>query len=733
MNLRAAMRRGSVGCVLLLLPIAVSIAAAGGGPRPTPGAAAAPRVPELLEQLELPASFDNLQRRRDAARRLSEIKPLPETAIAPMANALDTWDRLGVQRYARVALAGAGARTIPALAAQCRGARRNSEGCQASIEILGQIAHSEATAWPVLVDDFETGYGAGAAIAVGRLGAPAVPMLRRALKSNDAKTRAMAARALYVVGPSARDAIPDLDALLNDTTGNDTAMPPQESGEWPSPIVQYEAALALARIDPKRTEALPVLMTLVPNRWTTGDEAIEAIGKMGRGGRSAIPALEAGLESCCNHLAAVQALAEIEGCLAEPVLARVLKNDKDGTVRFHTARALTDLGPACPGTIAALTGALGDDHARAAADLMRLGKPGYAALTAALASPDLDVRKSVVDALSYAALGAPWVGKGEQAMRPLSPELAQALMVAMNDRAISIREQAARALQFAGGGPQRLALAELDRESAIYARESQPDRMPRTREQIAASIPPDADNKYPLTIEYLFPIDEQIAADDPTYLISLHRGRERSDRLVFWKNAGADKYVAVKTMESPEMDLDGRFLPPKVFRAKVLVVGEGRSFTQGRQFVDVPQVGCNTRCVVDNVFAIQGDDFIPVQIESPEQWYKPKLKPDESTWNSNGNSFTDHDLSFAFSIWAGEDAHASPTAGEVTGTYKVIRETMLPGVNFGARMIGGGAAGLLPSAPAAAVHPGVAASDGKPAVIWKMVVDTAQREPRPHR
>ena len=133
----------------------------------------------------------------------------------------------------------------------------------------------------------------------------------------------------------------------------------------------------------------------------------------------------------------------------------------------------------------------------------------------------------------------------------------------------------------------------------------------------------------------------------------------------------------------------GRFLPPKVFRARV----EG-SETCGPnasgEFVDVPQNGCNTWCVIDNIFAVGGDgDFTPVEIESPEDWYKSKLNPRESTWNSNGNSFSDYGLSFGFSIWAGEDPHASPSAGGVTGAYKIIRQRG----------------------------------------SWKMVVDTAERKP----
>jgi hypothetical protein len=192
---------------------------------------------------------------------------------------------------------------------------------------------------------------------------------------------------------------------------------------------------------------------------------------------------------------------------------------------------------------------------------------------------------------------------------------------------------------------------------------------------------------------------------------------------VFWRNAGNGRYEQVKVMESPAIDLtEGRFLPPKTLRAKVLVLGEGRSFSEGQEFVDVPQTGCNTWCTVDNVFAIRGGDFIPVQIESPEAWYKSRLRPGESTWNSNRNSFSDNNLSFAFSIWAREDPHASPSAGVVTGTYKIIRENK-PALSGAAVILGFGSP--LEHAPNAPVH----SCFGHPQEGWKMVVDTAERKP----
>ncbi len=681
------------------LATAVPITGAGGEEN-KPQVSAAPAVGELLSDLELSGSRDNLQRRRDAARRLSEMKPLPGEAIAPLAKALGDWDRGGVQRYAGAALAGAGARAIPALAAQCnRG--RDGESCQASIGVLGKIARSEPAAWPVLIDDFGSAFGPGAAVTMGRVGAPAVPLLRNALKSENPKTRAMAAKALSDIGPPAIDAVPDLLPLLSDTAGS----PPTS---WPSGIVCDQAALALANIDPTRTEALPVLIKIVTSeRWMAAADGIKAIEKMGSRARDAAPALEQVLANPgdgLNRCIAVDALPKIEGREAAPVLVRVLKTDQDATVRFHAAHALADLGPDCPQTIPALVEALSDPQVDSAWELARLGNPGFAAMEPALKNPDLDVRKKVVNALTNVAMSAPWVTKDGEQSRLLPDQLVHLLMIAMTDKSVRIREQAARDLQFAGREPQRLALAELAREEKIYARQSKLSTRAYSREQIAASIAPDADHKYPLELAYLFPIyNESVAAHEPEFLISLHRGRERPDRLVFWKRIGEDRYRQVKLMESPEMVLsEGRFRIPQAFHATVFASGQGPGSNDVERFVDVPQTACNTWCVVDNVFAIHDGDFIPVAIESPEKWYKPRLRRGESTWHSNANSFSDDKLSFAFSIWAGEDPHASPSAGEVSGTYKIIRETGAP------------------SARAAAA---------KPVTGWKMVVENAERNP----
>src|SRR5712664_3354227 len=97
---RAMFRPGSLASSLIALSIALSITLTSGEENaPEHGSPA--RVAELLEELELPGSTV-LQRRRDAAREVSQMPPLPPEAIAALAKALDTCDRGGVQRYATI-------------------------------------------------------------------------------------------------------------------------------------------------------------------------------------------------------------------------------------------------------------------------------------------------------------------------------------------------------------------------------------------------------------------------------------------------------------------------------------------------------------------------------------------------------------------------------------------------------------------------------------------------------
>ena len=83
-----------------------------------------------------------------------------------------------------------------------------------------------------------------AARALGRIGEPAVPELRRALTDADPSVRIQAAEVLARIGPEAEEAVPDLIEALDD-----------ENEE-----VRKAAARALGQIGPAAAAAVPALM-----------------------------------------------------------------------------------------------------------------------------------------------------------------------------------------------------------------------------------------------------------------------------------------------------------------------------------------------------------------------------------------------------------------------------------------------------------------------------------------
>jgi hypothetical protein len=83
-----------------------------------------------------------------------------------------------------------------------------------------------------------------AADAIARIGAPAVPELRRSLRSPDPNVRLRAIDVLSRVGSDAEPAVPDLIQLLDDE----------------DPRVRRAAARTLGRIGPAAAEAVPALM-----------------------------------------------------------------------------------------------------------------------------------------------------------------------------------------------------------------------------------------------------------------------------------------------------------------------------------------------------------------------------------------------------------------------------------------------------------------------------------------
>lgn len=251
-------------------------------------------------------------------------------------------------------------------------------------------------------------------------------------------------------------------------------------------------------------------------------------------------------------------------------------------------------------------------------------------------------------------------------------------MVALRDKSPGVRSAAARALQDAGGAAGRAAEAAEASEEKLYAQESKPDTRRYTRRQIIAPVPAGPDHVYPLTLDYLIPV---VASGEPIsraqILVALYSGRDRPERLVFWKKVGQDAYRKARVVESQDPDFrEQHYETPNVFTAKVRVLSQGAPHEQTELFADVPVDVWRGR--IDQVFAVFAGKLHPVEIQSAQKLYEPKLRPRESIQYQAGNSFSDNELRFSMSIWNADDPMCCPSAGGVVGTYQIVEETAAP-------------------------------------------------------
>lgn len=179
-----------------------------------------------------------------------------------------------------------------------------------------------------------------------------------------------------------------------------------------------------------------------------------------------------------------------------------------------------------------------------------------------------------------------------------------------------------------------------------------------------ASIPPDDNHKFPSELEYMTPICRiHTSTERPQFLVTLHRGKDRRDRLAVWKPVG-DYYQRVEFMEGLYPPGIGWFLPVSIFRYDVT------------RFLHITLrysgTGYNTE---ETVFAISRDTLIPVKLFIGPEYSGVDLMPGESVQDGVFNNFSDDKLEFTYGIWNEMDAHCCPTAGKVTGTYRINRKT----------------------------------------------------------
>lgn len=253
--------------------------------------------------------------------------------------------------------------------------------------LLADVTPSEdfAERWPV------SGSLAG-------IGAPAVPSLVGVLLDDpDEERRHSAARALELMGPSGREALPALlDAMQNDGL-----------------LVGEQAARAVAAIAILDTDAVAALIEMLES-GSLGGRAVAALAL----GEMRPPAVQ-----------------------AVPALARAV-NDPNAGVRSKAVLALSKLAPPDQSAIDALLGALADPQLRflASSALLSIGGEAVPALTAALSNENASIRLAAAGILG---------DLGTEAAESI-PALADCL----SDDDVLVRQRAAQSMGRIGGSPE---------------------------------------------------------------------------------------------------------------------------------------------------------------------------------------------------------------------------------------------------------------------------------------
>ena len=322
------------------------------------------------------------------------------------------------------------------------------------------------------------------------------------------------------------------------------------------------------------------------------------------------------------------------------------KDWRDGFVPTIVA-----ISPPCPRLILTFIETFRDEReyaslSRTIMALANIGPVAVPALTASLKSPNLYVRQNAAETLA--------------AMKPLPPDAVRALQYALQDRNSDARDTAISALRTVGGEAQRDAEAAEKREQQAATEKPKLDTQVYTRKQIMAQIPASDEYKYPQKLRYIFPVTKGLASD-AKLLLTVHSGKDRPDRLVIWKKVGPDSYQQEREMHTDEILLDDRYGRPFTFSAKYDYVTDKGTSQRDGFFFDVPISGW--RHEDDNIFAVNGAEAIPVNVDSP--YGSP----------SGANDFRGGKLEFSENVYSKYDvATCCPTGGEITGTYKIVED-----------------------------------------------------------
>jgi HEAT repeat protein len=261
--------------------------------------------------------------------------------------------------------------------------------------------------------DVDAGVRAGAAMALGKLGAEgrsASPALIQALSDSIARVRATAALALGLLGSG----VPGSGVALAKAVSD------------PDPVVNDAAATALGNLGPAAEEAVPVLVGLLGAKDPTlRCRAVNVLARVGPSARLATAALLKMLNDDSPELRrdACRALVSVgpQTQVPIPVLIECLNTTQDeltGPIRAWACLCVAAIGPPAIDTLPALMDALRDREANVrAAAALALAKLGPAAVPSLIGG--LDHVAPEVRVGSAFALG----GMGTAARRGIDPLL----------------------------------------------------------------------------------------------------------------------------------------------------------------------------------------------------------------------------------------------------------------------------------------------------------------------
>ena len=179
-----------------------------------------------------------------------------------------------------------------------------------------------------------------------------------------------------------------------------------------------------------------------------------------------------------------------------------------------------------------------------------------------------------------------------------------------------------------------------------------------SKQQIVAEVPGDSQNPNPLELEYAFPI---VSWNQDELFVTMHRGKGRPDRLAIWQRIQA-KFRVAQVLQAEEGPKFSYFDQVTSFRYK------------GNQFIHVPLIYSGTGHIrKDRIYCILPDLTLQViSLQPTPEGFSKHLRKGEGIWKGESDFFSDGRLAFEFNIWKEGDGNCCPSAGKVTGKYKIV-------------------------------------------------------------